>query len=418
MLADRVGIIDHGRIVAEGTPEALKAEIGRPTVEVDARPTRPTPSARDRDPRALRRARRDSIRGVAVRLRTGQADLAGIVRALDAEGIAIEQLQLHQPSLDDVFLAKTGRSLEGAGERRGGAERRRARDGAGADVGTVDQVYLLGRRSVVRTLRQPANVDRAARLPAAAAGGQLRRAEGGDAACRAFRRRSIVAFLLAVPFIQGALFATMNTGTDLARDIQTGFLSRLSLTPMRGVALLLGQLGGTRRARAAPGGRLHRRRPRSPASASRPGRPACSCCSSSTRSSCSRSARSASSRRCAPARGEAVQGLFPAFFVFLFISSMAIPRNLMSRRLVPRRRDREPGLVPDRGRAQPDRGRLGRRGARARVRRSPRVDRRDRDRARRVGAAAEAGARREDARGRARASRGGCCTTSSRTSRC
>ena len=60
-----------------------------------------------------------------------------------------------------------------------------------------------------------------------------------------FPTRSIVAFLLAVPFIQGALFATMNTGTDLARDIQTGFMSRLSLTPMRDLALLLGQLGGT-----------------------------------------------------------------------------------------------------------------------------------------------------------------------------
>ena len=47
-----------------------------------------------------------------------------------------------------------------------------------------------------------------------------------------------------MPFIQGALFATMNSGTDLARDIQTGFLNRLSLTPMRGAALLAGQLGG------------------------------------------------------------------------------------------------------------------------------------------------------------------------------
>ena len=54
--------------------------------------------------------------GVAVRLHSGEAaDLAGIVRALDAEHLKVEQLQLHQPSLDDVFLAKTGRSLEGAG---------------------------------------------------------------------------------------------------------------------------------------------------------------------------------------------------------------------------------------------------------------------------------------------------------------
>jgi ABC-2 type transport system ATP-binding protein len=112
VLADRVGIIDHGRIVAEGTPDALKAEIGRPTVEVvPADPAEEAYAAailaRFGEPVA-------SVRGVAVRLRTGQADLAEIVRAFDGEGLAVGQLQLHQPSLDDVFLVKTGRSLEGA----------------------------------------------------------------------------------------------------------------------------------------------------------------------------------------------------------------------------------------------------------------------------------------------------------------
>ena len=57
-----------------------------------------------------------SPRAVAVRLEGGESQLAEVVRALDAEGIAIEHLQLHAPSLDDVFLAKTGRSLEGADE--------------------------------------------------------------------------------------------------------------------------------------------------------------------------------------------------------------------------------------------------------------------------------------------------------------
>ncbi len=57
-----------------------------------------------------------SPKGAAVRLEGGESDLAGVVRALDSEGIAIERLQLHAPSLDDVFLAKTGRSLEGAEE--------------------------------------------------------------------------------------------------------------------------------------------------------------------------------------------------------------------------------------------------------------------------------------------------------------
>ena len=114
VLADRIGIIDHGRIVAEGTPTGLKASVGRPTVE--AVPADPV----DRERAAAILARFGdscgSSNGVAVRLRSGEADLAEIVRALDAEGLKVENLQLHQPSLDDVFLAKTGRSLEGAAE--------------------------------------------------------------------------------------------------------------------------------------------------------------------------------------------------------------------------------------------------------------------------------------------------------------
>ena len=57
-----------------------------------------------------------SPKGAAVRLEGGESELAEVVRALDAENVAIEHLQLHAPSLDDVFLTKTGRSLEGAEE--------------------------------------------------------------------------------------------------------------------------------------------------------------------------------------------------------------------------------------------------------------------------------------------------------------
>jgi ABC-2 type transport system ATP-binding protein len=113
-LAHRVGIIDHGRIVAEGSPAQLKAQVGRPTVE--AVPA--DPAERERAAAILSHFGDPcgSSDGVAVRLRSGAADLAGIVRALDAEQLKVEHLQLHQPSLDDVFLAKTGRSLEGAGD--------------------------------------------------------------------------------------------------------------------------------------------------------------------------------------------------------------------------------------------------------------------------------------------------------------
>ncbi len=113
-LADRVGIIDRGRIVAEGTPAALKAAIGRPTVEAvphEATDRERVAAVLSRFGEAGEGTRRE---GASVLLEGGESQLAEVVRALDAEGIAIERLQLHAPSLDDVFLAKTGRSLEGA----------------------------------------------------------------------------------------------------------------------------------------------------------------------------------------------------------------------------------------------------------------------------------------------------------------
>ncbi|HWX74139.1 MAG TPA: ATP-binding cassette domain-containing protein [Solirubrobacteraceae bacterium] len=123
VLADRVGIIDRGRIVAEGTPAQLKSEIGRPSVEVI-----PLEAAQREALAAVleRFGERSeaSSKAVAVRLRGGERELAEVVRALDAADIAVEHIQLHAPSLDDVFLAKTGRSLEGAGAEPGEAEPR------------------------------------------------------------------------------------------------------------------------------------------------------------------------------------------------------------------------------------------------------------------------------------------------------
>jgi ABC-2 type transport system ATP-binding protein len=117
-LAGRVGIIDQGRIVAEGTPAELKAQIGEPSVE--AVPQDPVDKGRVEAVLARFGAEgdcpRSSDESVAVRLASGAAGLAEVVRALDAERIGVAHLQLHAPSLDDVFLAKTGRTLEGAGE--------------------------------------------------------------------------------------------------------------------------------------------------------------------------------------------------------------------------------------------------------------------------------------------------------------
>jgi len=193
---------------------------------------------------------------------------------------------------------------------------------------TADQVYLLARRSVVRTMRQPANVVGPLIFPLfllAVNSAGLR----AETHLPGFPSPSILAFILAVPFIQGALFATMNTGTDLARDIQTGFLSRLSLTPMRGAALLLGQLGGTitlgllQAAVYVAVGLIAGVRFKSGV----PGLLVLLVFYTLVVLAFGAVGLFAALRT---GSGEAIQSLFPAFFVFLFISSMAIPRNLMS----------------------------------------------------------------------------------------
>ena len=191
----------------------------------------------------------------------------------------------------------------------------------------ADQVYVLGRRSVVRTLRQPANVVAPLLFPMlllAVNSGGLK----AETNLPGFPTDSFVAFALAVPFIQGALFATMNTGTDLARDIQTGFLNRLTLTPMRGIAVLAGQLGGA----VALG--LVQAIVYLAVGLAVGVRPASGVLGVLVLFVFALFVTLAFGALGAFAAlrtgsGEAVQGLFPAFFVFLFISSMNIPRNLI-----------------------------------------------------------------------------------------
>ena len=105
------------------------------------------------------------------------------------------------------------------------------------------QVRVISERSVRRTLRQPAAIIPAIVFPImllfVSAGGLQSAAN-----LPGFPDVSYFDFALAVTFMQGAIFATGGAGTDLATDIDTGFLNRLSLTPMSGAALVLGQLGG------------------------------------------------------------------------------------------------------------------------------------------------------------------------------
>src|SRR5947208_9224839 len=114
VLAARVGIIDQGRIVAEGTPEELKAEFSSSTIEALPANVEEKGAVASVLERFGARTTGFSPGTVAVQLASSDGRLTEIVRALDAEGLRIAHLQIHEPTLDDVFLAKTGRHLEGA----------------------------------------------------------------------------------------------------------------------------------------------------------------------------------------------------------------------------------------------------------------------------------------------------------------
>jgi ABC-2 type transport system permease protein len=112
-----------------------------------------------------------------------------------------------------------------------------------AQAGLLEQILVLARRSVKRTTRQPGQLAFPLIFPLLLFAVN---SSGLTSAARLphFPAHNYRDFALAVPFMQGALFVAISAGTDLARDIETGFLNRLALTPVRGAALLVGQLGG------------------------------------------------------------------------------------------------------------------------------------------------------------------------------
>ena len=193
--------------------------------------------------------------------------------------------------------------------------------------GLRTQVGQLAHRSVLRTLRQPAQIVPALVFPLfllAVNSGGLEDATS----LPGFPTDSYLTFALAVPFMQGALFSVMNAGTDLARDIETGFLNRLALTPLRGTALLSGLLAGSillglvqavtyltvgliagAELVTGVGGAL-----------------------TIVALSVTITLGTGTLGLFAALRtgsGEAVQSLFPVFFVFLFLCSMALPLELI-----------------------------------------------------------------------------------------
>jgi ABC-2 type transport system ATP-binding protein len=110
-LADNVGIIDRGRIVAEGTPESLKAEVGNPHIQLQLAEGSIAAAEEVCAGVGNLLPPRDG-RTVLVEVENGAADIPRVVRALDEAGIEVESLELVRPTLDDVFVEKTGHHLQ------------------------------------------------------------------------------------------------------------------------------------------------------------------------------------------------------------------------------------------------------------------------------------------------------------------
>jgi len=189
------------------------------------------------------------------------------------------------------------------------------------------QIGSLSQRYILRTLRQPAMIVPSLVFPLFLLAVN---SAGLDAATDipGFPTDSYITFVMAFPFIQGALFATMNSGQALAEDIENGFFNRLALTPMRGSALIAGQLSGLifigllqgatyLLAGLAAGAQFE---------AGFWGVPVLFALSILTSIGFGGIGMFMAIRS---GSGEAVQGMFPLLFVLLFFSSSTLPRDLM-----------------------------------------------------------------------------------------
>jgi ABC-2 type transport system permease protein len=189
------------------------------------------------------------------------------------------------------------------------------------------QVGEMARRSVVQTLRQPALVIPPVVFPLVLAAVN---ASGLAAATKlpGFPTDNYLNFAIAVPFIQGSLFAMINAGSSLARDVETGFLRRLAMTPMQRAALLLGHLSGVMLV-ALVSSAIYLVAGFATGMSFPAGALAVPVLLVLAMLIALAFAGVGAFVGLRSGSGEAVQGFFPLFFVLLFLSSSSLPRNLI-----------------------------------------------------------------------------------------
>jgi ABC-2 type transport system permease protein len=191
----------------------------------------------------------------------------------------------------------------------------------------LQQAAEIARRSILQTIRQPAMVIPPIVFPLILMGINV---GGLDAATNipGFPTDSYLDFAIAFPFVQGSLFASINAGSAVARDVETGFLNRLALTPMQRAALLLGNLTGVMVV-ALVSSLIYLTVGFAFGLHFESGFAGVLVLLSLGMLIALAFASLGSFIGLRTGSGEAVQGVFPLFFVFLFLSSSSLPRPLI-----------------------------------------------------------------------------------------
>ena len=228
-LADEIAVVDHGRIIARGTADELKTQVGGERIEVVVHDRERLSEAAGLVAPDGSASLEEHTKRITVAAHGGAQQLVDVVRSLGDAGIALDDIALRRPTLDDVFLSLTGRAAE---------ERRRGDGRMNAMPGAVDDGLVIAWRTLKRVPRIPELAIFAILqsimfvvLFAFVFGGAIPLPGGGS-----YRE-----YLMPGIFIQTLAFASITTAIGIADDMTKGIIDRFRSLPMARSGVLSGR---------------------------------------------------------------------------------------------------------------------------------------------------------------------------------